>query len=54
MLNWSLSVLVHKGILTFEEAEHLAKELVLKTHPTRFADAHVIVEKVLGEYKKTK
>jgi hypothetical protein len=37
-----------------EEAEHLAKELPLKTHPQNFQDAHIIVEKLLKDFKKNK
>lgn len=54
MLNWILSILVHKNILTETEAEHLSKELTLKTHPHIFKDAHKVVEEVLAELEKRK
>lgn len=52
MFNWVLSVLVNKGMLAVEEAEHLAKELVVKTHPSNFKDAYRIVEKILNDFEK--
>lgn len=54
MLNWILSLLVHSGNLTVEEAEHLSEKLVTTTHPQRFRDAHVIVEKLLADFKRNK
>lgn len=54
MLNWILSLLVHTENLTFEEAEHLSEKLVTTTHPQRFKDAHVIIEKLLADFKKNK
>ena len=50
--NWTLSILVHKGILTLEEAEHLAKRLVTTTHPQNFTDAHKVMDKILGELEE--
>lgn len=54
MLNWVLSLLVHTENLTMEEAEHLSEKLVTMTHPQRFKDAHVELEKLLAEFKKNK
>lgn len=54
VLNWILSLLVHSGNLTVEEAEHLSEKLVTTTHPQRFRDAHVIVEKLLADFKRNK
>lgn len=54
MLNFTLSVLVHKGILKLDEAEHLAKELAQKTQPQNFLEAHKIVEQVVKEFAKKK
>lgn len=54
MLNWVLSIMVIKGLLTKEEAEYLAKELVDKIHPHDFLTAHTIVEKVLKDYRRYK
>ncbi len=51
MLNWLLSILVHKDILKLEEAEHLSKELVVKTHPQNFMDAHKIVAKIFKDFE---
>lgn len=54
MLNWVLSILVHNKVMAEDEAAHLSRELSLKTHPTNFADAHKIVQKVLKEYNENK
>ena len=54
MLNWFLSILVHKGILLEGEAQHLAQELSQKIHEHTFADAHKTVEDILTDYKKNK
>lgn len=51
MLNWLLSLMVHKKMLNVAEAEHLAKTLITKTHPANFAEAHRIVEQVLKDFK---
>lgn len=52
MLNWTLSVLVVKDLLSYEEAERLSKELALKTYPTGFNDAHAIVKGILEDVNK--
>lgn len=52
MINWVLSIMVHKEIIDLDEAEHLAKELVTMTHPSNFIDAHRIVENLLDKYKR--
>lgn len=54
MLNWLLSIMVHKKLLTKEEATYLGKELPLKTHPHDFKDAHQVVEELLKDFKKSK
>jgi hypothetical protein len=52
MINWFLSIMVHKKLLTLAEAEYFAKELVFKTHPQNFTEAHKIVEKLLNDFEK--
>jgi|HubBroStandDraft_5_1064220.scaffolds.fasta_scaffold699740_1 hypothetical protein len=54
MLNWVLSLMVHKKLLTEDEAVHLGKELPLKTHPHNFLDAHKVVEDLLKDFRKNK
>jgi hypothetical protein len=54
MLNWILSILVHKELLSEGEAEHLSKELTTHTHPHIFKDAHELVGKLMDEYEKKK
>lgn len=49
MINWILSIMVHRKLLTLEEATYLAKELTFKTHPQNFVDAHKIVDKLLKD-----
>jgi len=50
--NFTLSVLVHKGVLTLEEAEHLAKELGSRIHSQTFSDAHRICEEIFEKLEK--
>lgn len=52
MLNWMLSLLVHSGGLTKDEAQHLSEKLATTTHPQRFKDAHEIIEKLLADFKR--
>lgn len=52
MLNFFLSILVHKKILTVDEAAHFSKELATRTHPQGFHDAHRIVEALWEDLKK--
>lgn len=52
MLNWVLSIMVLKEIITKEEAEHLAKELAQSIYETRFNDAHATVERILRDYER--
>lgn len=54
MLNWILSILVQKKIISEEEATHLGKELPLNIHPQTFTDAHEVVTKLLDDFKKNK
>lgn len=54
MLNWVLSILVHKSILTIDEAEFLAKDLANKIHDQRFTDAHEVITKLLKDFEKNK
>ena len=54
MLNWVLSIMVIKDILTEEEAQHLSKELGQAIHASRFDDAHKLVTKLLEDYEKNK
>ena len=49
MINWILSILVLKQIITEDEAKTLSRELPLRTHPTNFAEAHKIVQKILKD-----
>lgn len=51
MLNWILSILVHKGVLKETEAEVLAKELPNRIHPAGFQDAHKIIGEILDDVK---
>jgi hypothetical protein len=48
-LNWMLSILVHKSLLTIDEAKHLSERLVTTTHPQNFTDAHRVMDKILSE-----
>jgi len=52
MLNWLLSILVLKDIITEEEAVYLSEELATKMQPSRFREAHKIIEDILEEYKQ--
>lgn len=52
MLNWVLSILVLKEVITVEEAEHLSKELAQTIYETRFRDAHATLERILRDYEK--
>lgn len=52
MLNWVLSILVHKGMVTLDEARHLAQELPKKISANDFNSSHKIVEKLLDEVEK--
>lgn len=54
MLNWILSILVHKNIITVEEAQTLSKELLTKIHSQNFDEAHELVTKVLKDFKKNR
>lgn len=54
MLNWVLSILVTKEVLTEAEAEFLSKKLVDNIHPHQFQDAHNLVKEFLAEYEKSK
>jgi hypothetical protein len=54
MINWMISIMVHKKLLTLEEGEHLAARLVSTTHPSLFKEAHKIVEDVMNELEKKK
>lgn len=44
--------MVHKELLTEEEAAHLAEKLPVTTHPQHFKDAHRIIEKLLADVRK--
>lgn len=52
MLNWILSIMVHKGILVEEEAKHLAEKLAQSIHSADFASSHQMIEKLLNEFDK--
>ena len=54
MLNWILSILVNKKVITLEEAQELSKELPLRTHPAGFTDAHNIIEEILTKLQNKK
>lgn len=49
MLNWFLSILVHKEVITVEEARHLAQELSKTIHEHNFTDAHKTVGDILNQ-----
>ena len=52
MLNWVLSLLVHSGNLTIDEARQLSEKLGTTTHPHKFDDAHEIVEDLFKDIHK--
>lgn len=54
MLNWLLSLMVHKDLLTEEEAQFLSKKLAQSMQPQEFDHAHKIVSDLLKELKDTK
>lgn len=49
--NSTLSILVHKGVLTLEEGEYLADQLAHAIQTQDFTDAHKRVEKFLEDFK---
>lgn len=48
-INWILSLLVHKKLITEDEAEHLSKKLAFTVYPQNFKDAHKIIKSLLDE-----
>jgi hypothetical protein len=54
MLNWVLSLLVHKDVITEDEAKHLSTNLAQSIHSSRFEDAHELISKLLREYRQNK
>lgn len=52
--NLILSLLVHKGIITFEEGEKLSKELMNAVVDTNFKTAHRDIEYILDKIKPKK
>lgn len=51
MLNWILSLLVIKEVITKEEALYYAKELASTIYSTRFEDAYATIEKMVKKYE---
>lgn len=49
MINWFISILLHKGVITKDEAKKLADELPKAMHPVDFNAAHKIVENILNK-----
>lgn len=54
MINWFLSVLVSKEVLSLEDAEVLAKKLATTTYPQDFTECHKIVTKILEDIESSK
>jgi hypothetical protein len=52
--NAILSLLVHKGIISFDEGEKLSKELVSSVVDTNFKTAHKDVSYLLDKIKPKK
>ena len=47
--NWILSLLVHKGVITLDEAEHLAAKLAQTILTQDFQSAHATITKILED-----
>lgn len=54
MVNWFLSVLVYKDVLTEDEAKHLSEELGKKIYEQRFTDAYKTISTMLDDFNKLK
>jgi len=51
MHNWWLATLEHFGILTREEAEHIATEIKSTIHKDNYQEAYRELEAILGSSK---